>query len=83
MPVFLNKLRDLLQLIHDSYRDIPVILSGDFNIVIFNLNMYKAYLDFISLMFSNNMLVTIIHPTRIGIESASLIDLFGQTTIIK
>ena len=83
MPVFLNKLRDLLQFIHDSYRGIPVILSGDFNVDIFNSNIYNAYLDFISLMFSNNMLPTIIRPTRIGSKSASLIDHFWTNNYNK
>ena len=45
--------------------------------------MCKSYLDFICLLLSNNMLPTIVRPTRIGRESTSLIDHFWTNNYNK
>ena len=51
-----------------------VIIAGDFNIDLFNLDSNPRSVDFITLMSANSLIPMITKPTRITEETCSLID---------
>ena len=64
IQLFLEKLTELLEVTRTNYPRHILIISGDFNLNILNCNTSVPCSKFVFLMYSNNLIPTILRPTR-------------------
>ena len=70
---FLNEMSRILDEL-TTYSSCTVTIGGDFNLDLFKIDENRAILDYYSLFVSNNYRPIINRPTRVGRNSATLID---------
>ena len=73
IQLFLEKLTELLEVTRTNYPRHILIISGDFILNLLICNTSVPCSNFVSLMYSNNLILTILRPTRVGKTSATLI----------
>ena len=72
LEMFNNEIQDVLNKIHKEKK--LCYLSGDFNIDLLKSEKHNLTSAFLSLMYSHSLVPLITRPTRIGKDTASLID---------
>ena len=71
---FLGTLSEILHVVKTEYYSSTVILHGDFNMDMFSSSAGGLCSEYLSLMYCNNLVPTILRPTRVGKSLATLID---------
>ena len=71
---FLSKLYEILVIIMQLKRECPVFIMGDFNMDLLKLNTNVRYIEYFKLMSSFGYFPLIRRPTRVTLDSKTLID---------
>ena len=73
-PVFVFNFLVLLSIIRTKYTNHRIILHGNFNINLLSVDESALCSQYISMMYSFNLIPSIVRPTRIAKNSFTLID---------
>ena len=71
---FLSTLSEILHVVKTEYYSSTVFLHEDFNIDMYSSSAGGLCSEYLSLTYCNNLVSTILRPTRVGKSSATLID---------